>query len=122
MIQKETKQLEVADNSGAKRVMCIQVLGGSRRRYARTGDIIKVSIKAAIPNGKVKAGEIKKALVVRTKKGVRRKDGSWLKFDDNAVVLLTEQAQLIGTRVFGPWPRELRDGFMKLISLAPVVL
>jgi large subunit ribosomal protein L14 len=122
MIQMQT-ELEVADNSGARRVMCIKVLGGSKRRYAGIGDLIKVSVKDAVPRGKVKKGEVCLAVVVRTKKGVRRQDGSVLRFDSNAVVLLNAQSQSLGTRVFGPVPRELRtDKFMKIISLAPEVL
>lgn len=122
MIQVQT-QLEVADNSGARRVMCIKVLGGSKRRYANIGDVIKVSVKEAIPRGKVKKGEVLDAIVVRTRKGVRRVDGSVLRFDTNAVILLNNQKQPIGTRVFGPVPRELRsEQFMKIISLAPEVL
>lgn len=115
--------LDVADNSGARRVMCIKVLGGTRRRYASIGDVIKVSVKEAIPRGKVKKGEVLNAVIVRTKKGVRRADGSSIRFDENAVVLLNGQLQPIGTRVFGPITRELRgDNFMKIISLAPEVL
>lgn len=122
MIQMQT-ELDVADNSGARLVMCIKVLGGSKRRYAHVGDVIKVSVKEAIPRGKVKKGEVLNAVVVRTKKGVRRVDGSLLRFDSNAVILLNTQLQPIGTRVFGPVPRELRtDRFMKIISLAPEVL
>lgn len=122
MIQMRT-MLEVADNSGARRVMCIKVLGGSRRRYAGIGDVIKVSIKEAIPRGKVKKGEVSNAVIVRTKKGVRRSDGSAIRFDENAVVLLNAQLQPIGTRVFGPITRELRgESFMKIISLAPEVI
>lgn len=122
MIQTET-MLEVADNSGARRVMCIKVLGGTRRRYAGTGDVIKVAVKEAIPRGKVKKGEVLNAVIVRTKKGVRRSDGSLIRFDENAVVLLNAQMQPIGTRVFGPITRELRgENFMKIISLAPEVL
>ncbi|MBB3170042.1 MULTISPECIES: 50S ribosomal protein L14 [Simiduia] len=122
MIQTES-YLEVADNSGARRVMCIKVLGGSHRRYASVGDIIKVTVKEAIPRGKVKKGQVMKAVVVRTKKGVRRPDGSLIKFDDNAAVLLNNQDAPIGTRIFGPVTRELRgDKFMKIISLAPEVL
>lgn len=121
MIQMQTL-LTVADNSGARRVMCIKVLGGSHRRYAYIGDIIKVSVKEAIPNGKVKKGEVFDAVVVRTKNGVRRADGSLIKFDGNAVVLLNNQQQPVGTRIFGPITRELRENFMKLISLAPEVL
>ena len=115
--------LDVADNSGARRVMCIKVLGGSKRRYAGIGDIIKVSVKEAIPRGKVKKGEVLDAVIVRTKKGVRRPDGSCIRFDENAVVLLNPQKQPIGTRVFGPIAKELRgENFMKIISLAPEVL
>jgi large subunit ribosomal protein L14 len=122
MIQVQT-MLEVADNSGARRVMCIKVLGGTKRRYAGIGDVIKVSVKEAIPRGKVKKGEVLNAVIVRTKKGVRRPDGSSIRFDENAVVLLNAQLQPIGTRVFGPITRELRgDNFMKIISLAPEVL
>jgi large subunit ribosomal protein L14 len=122
MIQMQTV-LDVADNSGARRVMCIKVLGGTRRRYAAIGDVIKVSVKEAIPRGKVKKGDVLNAIIVRTKKGVRRSDGSAIRFDDNAVVLLNAQLQPIGTRVFGPITRELRgDNFMKIISLAPEVL
>jgi large subunit ribosomal protein L14 len=114
--------LNVADNSGARQVMCIKVLGGSHRRYAGIGDIIKVSIKAALPRAKVKKGEVFDAVVVRTKKGVRRPDGSLIRFDSNAVVLLNSQLQPIGTRIFGPITRELRKNYMKIISLAPEVL
>ena len=115
--------LDVADNSGAKRIMCIKVLGGSHRRYAGIGDIIKVSIKDAIPRGRVKKGEVYNALVVRTKKGVRRSDGSVIRFDGNAAVILNAQLQPLGTRIFGPVTRELRgENFMKIISLAPEVL
>lgn len=122
MIQTQT-YLDVADNSGARRVMCIKVLGGSHRRYAGVGDVIKVSVKDAIPRGKVKKGQVMTAVVVRTKKGVRRPDGSLIKFDDNAAVLLNNQQAPIGTRIFGPVTRELRgDRFMKIISLAPEVL
>ncbi len=122
MIQTES-QLEVADNSGARRVQCIKVLGGSHRRYAGIGDIIKVSVKEAIPRGKVKKGQVMNAVVVRTKKGVRRADGSLIKFDGNAAVLLNANLQPIGTRIFGPVTRELRgEQFMKIISLAPEVL
>lgn len=122
MIQTQS-MLDVADNSGAKRVMCIKVLGGSHRRYARIGDLIKVSVKEAIPRGKVKKGQVMNAVVVRTKKGVRRPDGSLIKFDDNAAVLLNAQDAPIGTRIFGPVTRELRgEKFMKIISLAPEVL
>lgn len=122
MIQMQTN-LGVADNSGAKRVQCIKVLGGSHRRYAGVGDIIKVSIKDAIPRGKVKKGDVYNAVVVRTKKGVRRPDGSLIRFDGNAAVLLNANLQPIGTRIFGPVTRELRtEQFMKIISLAPEVL
>ncbi len=122
MIQMQTT-LDVADNSGARRVMCIKVLGGSHRRYARIGDIIKVSVKEAIPRGKVKKGEVYNAVVVRTRKGVRRPDGSLIRFDTNAAVILNNQLQPIGTRIFGPVTRELRtERFMKIISLAPEVL
>lgn len=122
MIQMQTV-LDVADNSGARRVQCIKVLGGSKRRYARIGDIIKVSIKEAIPRGRVKKGDVFNAVVVRTKKGVRRPDGSLIRFDSNAAVLLNNQYQPIGTRIFGPVTRELRtENFMKIISLAPEVL
>ncbi len=115
--------LDVADNSGAKRVMCIKVLGGSHRRYAAIGDIIKVSIKDAIPRGRVKKGEVYNALVVRTRKGVRRPDGSVIRFDGNAAVILNNNLQPLGTRIFGPVTRELRgEKFMKIISLAPEVL
>ncbi len=122
MIQTES-YLDVADNSGARRVMCIKVLGGSHRRYARIGDLIKVTVKEAIPRGKVKKGQVMTAVVVRTKKGVRRPDGSLIKFDDNAAVILNTQEAPIGTRIFGPVTRELRgEKFMKIISLAPEVL
>jgi large subunit ribosomal protein L14 len=122
MIQTES-YLDVADNSGARRVMCIKVLGGSHRRYASVGDIIKVTVKEAIPRGKVKKGQVMKAVVVRTRKGVRRNDGSLIKFDDNAAVLLNNQDAPVGTRIFGPVTRELRsEKFMKIISLAPEVL
>lgn len=122
MIQMQT-MLEVADNSGARRVQCIKVLGGSKRRYARVGDIIKVSIKEAIPRGRVKKGDVFNAVVVRTRKGVRRTDGSVIRFDSNAAVLLNNQLQPIGTRIFGPVTRELRtENFMKIVSLAPEVL
>ncbi|MCB1701892.1 MAG: 50S ribosomal protein L14 [Pseudomonadales bacterium] len=122
MIQTQS-YLEVADNSGARRVMCIKVLGGSKRRYARVGDLIKVSVKEAIPRGKVKKGQVMTAVVVRTRKGVRRADGSLIKFDDNAAVLLNAQQAPIGTRIFGPVTRELRgEKFMKIISLAPEVI
>jgi large subunit ribosomal protein L14 len=122
MIQTQS-YLDVADNSGARRVMCIKVLGGSHRRYASVGDIIKVTVKEAIPRGKVKKGQVMNAVVVRTRKGVRRNDGSLIKFDDNAAVLLTAQDAPVGTRIFGPVTRELRgEKFMKIISLAPEVL
>jgi large subunit ribosomal protein L14 len=122
MIQMQTN-LNVADNSGAKRVQCIKVLGGSHRRYAGIGDVIKVTVKDAVPRGKVKKGDVLNAVVVRTKKGVRRPDGSAIRFDGNAAVLLNNQLQPIGTRIFGPVTRELRsERFMKIISLAPEVL
>ena len=122
MIQMQTR-LAVADNSGAKEVMCIKVLGGSKRSYAGIGDIIKVSVKQAIPRGKVKKGEVYNAVVVRTRKGVRRNDGSLIRFDGNAVVMLNAKLDPIGTRIFGPVTRELRsEKFMKIISLAPEVL
>jgi large subunit ribosomal protein L14 len=122
MIQMQTS-LDVADNSGAKRVMCIKVLGGSHRRYAGIGDIIKVSIKDAIPRGRVKKGDVYNALVVRTRRGVRRADGSVIRFDGNAAVILNNNLQPLGTRIFGPVTRELRgERFMKIISLAPEVL
>jgi large subunit ribosomal protein L14 len=122
MIQTQS-YLEVADNSGARRVMCIKVLGGSKRRYARVGDLIKVTVKEAIPRGKVKKGQVMTAVAVRTRKGVRRPDGSIIRFDDNAAVLLNNQEAPIGTRIFGPVTRELRgEKFMKIISLAPEVI
>ena len=122
MIQMQTV-LNVADNSGAKRVACIKVLGGSKRRYASVGDVIVVSIKEAIPNSKVKKGDVMKAVIVRTAKEVRRPDGSYLKFDDNSAVLITNQLEPVGTIIFGPVARELRaKQFMKIISLAPEVL
>jgi large subunit ribosomal protein L14 len=122
MIQMQTV-LDAADNSGARRIQCIKVLGGSKRRYAGVGDVIKVSVKDAIPRGKVKKGEIYNAVVVRTRKGVRRKDGSLIRFDGNAAVLLNARLEPIGTRIFGPVTRELRTNkFMKIISLAPEVL
>ena len=122
MIQMQTV-LDAADNSGARRLQCIKVLGGSKRRYAGVGDIIKVSVKDAIPRGKVKKGEIYNAVVVRTRKGVRRAVGSLIRFDGNAAVLLTSRFEPIGTRIFGPVTRELRTGnFIKIISLAPEVL
>ncbi|MCF8054380.1 MAG: 50S ribosomal protein L14 [Deltaproteobacteria bacterium] len=122
MIQMQT-ELGVADNSGARRVECIKVLGGSKRRFARVGDTIVVSVKESIPNAKVKKGDVLKAVVVRTVKEIRRKDGSFLKFDDNSVVLLNNQSEPIGTRIFGPVARELRaQQFTKIISLAPEVI
>ena len=122
MIQMQTK-LDVADNSGARTVQCIKVLGGSHRRYAGIGDVIKVSVKEAIPRGKVKKGDVYNAVVVRTAKGVRRPDGSVVRFDGNAAVLLNNKLEPIGTRIFGPVTRELRsERFMKIISLAPEVL
>jgi len=122
MIQTESR-LEVADNTGAKSVLCIKVLGGSRRRYASVGDIIKVSIKEAAPRSRVKKGEVYSAVVVRTAKGIRRSDGSLVKFDGNAAVLLNAKLEPIGTRIFGPVTRELRtEKFMKIVSLAPEVL
>jgi len=122
MIQAES-MLEVADNSGARRVLCIKVLGGSKRRYARIGDVIKVTVKEAIPRGKVKKGQVMNAVVVRTRSGVRRQDGSLIKFDGNAAVLLNTNLAPIGTRIFGPVTRELRsEKFMKIVSLAPEVL
>ncbi|MFM2398439.1 MAG: hypothetical protein RL341_596 [Pseudomonadota bacterium] len=122
MIQTESR-LEVADNTGAREVLCIKVLGGSKRRYASVGDIIKVTVKDASPRGRVKKGEIYNAVVVRTAKGVRRNDGSLIKFDSNAAVLLNAKLEPIGTRIFGPVTRELRtERFMKIVSLAPEVL
>ena len=122
MIQMQTV-LDAADNSGARRIQCIKVLGGSKRRYAGVGDVIKVSVKDAIPRGKVKKGEVYNAVVVRTRKGVRRKDGSLIRFDGNAAVLLNARLEPIGTLIFGPVTRELRTNrFMKIISLAPEVL
>jgi|TARA_B110000444_G_C18408194_1_gene396781 large subunit ribosomal protein L14 len=122
MIQTES-MLEIADNSGARRVQCIKVLGGSHRRYAGIGDVIKVTIKEAIPRGRVKKGQVMDAVVVRTRKGVRRPDGSLIKFDHNAAVLLNAQKQPVGTRIFGPVTRELRtENFMRIVSLAPEVL
>lgn len=122
MIQMQTI-LNIADNSGARSVMCIKVLGGSKRRYANIGDVIKVAIREAIPQGKVKKGQVCDALVVRTRKGVRRRDGSLIKFDENAAVLINAQKAPIGTRVFGPVTRELREGkHMKILSLAPEVI
>jgi large subunit ribosomal protein L14 len=122
MIQTQTK-LNVADNSGAKRLMCIKVLGGSKRRYASVGDIIVVTVKEAMPNSKVKKGDVMKAVIVRTAKEIPRPDGSYIKFDDNSAVLINQQNEPIGTRIFGPVARELRaKRFMKIISLAPEVL
>ena len=122
MIQTQTI-LEIADNSGARKVMCSKVLGGSKRRYARVGDIIKVAIKEAIPTGRVKKGQVAEAVVVRTKKDIKREDGSSIRFDDNAAVLVNTQKQPIGTRIFGPVSRELRSkDFMRIISLAPEVI
>jgi len=121
MVQQESR-LSVADNSGAKEVLCIRVLGGTRRRYASVGDTIVVSVKDALPSGDVKKGAVAKAVVVRTKKEIRRADGSYIRFDDNAVVLLNNAGEIRGTRIFGPVARELRDGYMKIVSLAPEVL
>lgn len=122
MIQAQTK-LKVADNSGAKLLFCIKVLGGSRRRYASIGDIVVVSIKEAIPNSKVKKGDVVRAVIVRTAKEIKRADGSYIKFDDNSAVLINQQKEPVGTRIFGPVGRELRaKNFMKIISLAPEVL
>jgi large subunit ribosomal protein L14 len=122
MIQEETN-LIVADNSGAKKVRCIRVLGGSGRRYASVGDLIVVSVKSAVPNSAVKKGEVSRAVIVRTKKEVRRKDGSYIRFDENAAVLINPQNEPLGTRIFGPVARELREKqYMKIVSLAPEVL
>ncbi len=122
MIQQETR-LKVADNSGAKEVLCIKVLGGTRKKYAKLGDLIIVTVKKAIPGGVVKKGEVTKAVIVRTRKELRRKDGSYIRFEDNAAILLNENDELKGTRVFGPVARELREkNFMKIVSLAPEVL
>jgi large subunit ribosomal protein L14 len=122
MIQAETR-LKVADNSGARQVLCIKVLGGSKRRYARVGDVIVVTVKEAIPNGTVKKGDVVRAVVVRCKKEVRRADGSYIKFDDNAAVIIDNQGNPRGTRIFGPVARELRDKrYMKIVSLAPEVI
>ncbi len=122
MVQEETN-LVVADNSGAKRVRCIRILGGHERRYAGLGDVVVVSVKSAIPNGQVKKGEVSKAVIVRTKKESRRKDGSYIRFDENAVVLLNQQGEPRGTRIFGPVARELRERqYMKIVSLAPEVI
>ena len=121
MIQQESR-LVVADNSGAKEVLCIRVLGGTKRRYASIGDKIVVSVKSASPSGDVKKGTVSKAVVVRTTKEIRRANGSYIRFDDNAVALLNNQGEMRGTRIFGPVARELRDQYMKIISLAPEVL
>ncbi len=121
MIQQESR-LTVADNSGAKEVLCIRVLGGSKKRYATVGDKIMVSVKSALPSGEAKKGTVSRAVVVRTKKEIRRPDGSYIRFDDNAVVLLTNLDEVRGTRIFGPVARELRDKYMKIVSLAPEVL
>ncbi|MCX6638976.1 MAG: 50S ribosomal protein L14 [bacterium] len=122
MIREQTR-LNVADNTGAKKVMCFRVLGGTRRRYASLGDIIVASVKSAIPNATVKKGEVVKGVVVRTRKEVRRKDGSYIRFDDNAIVILDDKQEPRGTRIFGPVARELRDKqFMKIVSLAPEVI
>jgi large subunit ribosomal protein L14 len=121
MIQQESR-LTVADNSGAKEVLCIRVLGGSKKRYASVGDKIVVSVKSALPSGEAKKGTVSKAVVVRTKKEIRRADGSYIRFDDNAVVLLNNVNEVRGTRIFGPVARELREKYMKIVSLAPEVL
>jgi len=121
MIQQESRLL-VADNSGAKEVLCIRVLGGTRRRYAGVGDKIVVTVKSAIPGGETKKGTVSKAVIVRTKKEIRRADGSYIRFDDNACVLLNGQGEVRGTRIFGPVARELRENYMKIVSLAPEVL
>ncbi len=122
MIQQETR-LKVADNSGAKDILCFKILGGSKRRYASLGDLIVVTVKNAIPGSAVKKGDVTRAVVVRTKKEVRRIDGSYIRFDDNAAVLLTESGEPRGTRIFGPVARELRDsGYMKIVSMAPEVM
>jgi large subunit ribosomal protein L14 len=121
MIQQESR-LIVADNSGAKEVLCIRVLGGTAKRYARIGDKIVVTVKSAMPGGEMKKGTVTKAVVVRTKKEMRRPDGSYIRFDDNACVLLNAQGEIRGTRIFGPVARELRDSYMKIVSLAPEVL
>ena len=121
MVQQESR-LIVADNSGAKEVLCIRVLGGTRKRYASIGDKIVVTVKSATPSGEMKKGTVSKAVVVRTKKEIRRQNGSYIRFDDNAVVLLNNQGEMRGTRIFGPVARELRDQYMKIISLAPEVL
>lgn len=121
MVQQESR-LSVADNSGAKEVLVIRVLGGTKKRYASIGDKVVVSVKSALPSGEVKKGTVSKAVVVRTKKEIRRKDGSYIRFDDNAVVLLNNVDEMRGTRIFGPVARELRDSYMKIVSLAPEVL
>ena len=122
MIQVQSR-LKVADNTGAKEIMCIKVLGGTRRRYARVGDVIVISVKDAIPGGAVKKGDVKRAVVVRTRKELRRRDGTYIRFDENAGVLINEAGEPLGTRIFGPVARELRDRrFMKIVSLAPEVL
>ena len=122
MIQQETR-LKVADNSGAKEILCFKILGGSKRRYASLGDLIVVSVKSAIPGGAVKKGDVTRAVVVRTRKEVRRSDGSYIRFDDNAAVLIDTQKEPKGTRIFGPVARELRDsGYMKIVSMAPEVM
>jgi large subunit ribosomal protein L14 len=121
MIQQETR-MAVADNSGAKEVLCIRVLGGTGKKYASVGDKVVVSVKSAIPSGDIKKGTVSKAVVVRTKKEIRRPDGSYIRFDDNAVVLLNNAGEIRGTRIFGPVARELRDKYMKIVSLAPEVL
>ena len=121
MVQQESK-LAVADNSGAKTVLVIRVLGGTKKRYASIGDKVIVTVKSAIPSGEVKKGTVSTAVVVRTKKEIRRKDGSYIRFDDNAVVLLNNADEMRGTRIFGPVARELRDSYMKIVSLAPEVL
>ncbi|MFO7940601.1 MAG: 50S ribosomal protein L14 [Bacteroidales bacterium] len=121
MIQQESR-LSVADNSGAREVLCIRVLGGTGKRYASIGDKIVVSVKNALPSSEIKKGTVSKAVVVRTRKEIRRPDGSYIRFDDNAVVLLNQAGELRGTRIFGPMPRELRENYMKIVSLAPEVL
>ena len=121
MVQTESR-LNVADNSGAKSVLCISVLGGTNRKYASIGDKIVVSVKSAMPSSEVKKGTVSRAVVVRTKKEIRRPDGSYIRFDDNACVLLNQAGEIRGTRIFGPVARELRDGYMKIVSLAPEVL
>ena len=121
MIQQESR-LNVADNSGAKEVLCIRVLGGTRKRYARVGDKIVVAVKNALPKGEVKKGSVSKAVVVRVSKEYRRQDGSYIRFDDNACVLLNNAGEMRGTRIFGPVAREVRDGYTKIVSLAPEVL